>query len=82
MGPPTPDRFTYTLRYGEWQLSVPEPDLTPELRRVVSIVLSGDTRRPGLVVRPTRYSAGRGARESPYPRSVGRAGFGVPGRSR
>ena len=40
VGPPTPDRFTYTLRYGAWQLSVPEPDLTPELRRVVSIVLS------------------------------------------
>ncbi len=41
-GPSTPDRFTYTLRYGEWQLTVPEPDLTPELRRVVSIVLSRD----------------------------------------
>jgi hypothetical protein len=42
VGPSTPDRFTYTVRYGEWQLSVPEPDLTPELRRVVSIVLSRD----------------------------------------
>jgi hypothetical protein len=40
VGPPVPDRFTYTLRYGTWQLSVPEPDLTPELRRVVSLVLS------------------------------------------
>jgi hypothetical protein len=40
VGPPTPDRFTYTVRYGEWQLSVPEPDLTPDLRRVVSVVLS------------------------------------------
>jgi thermolysin metallopeptidase-like protein/emfourin len=45
IGPPTPDRFTYTVRYGEWQLSVPEPDLTPELRRVVSIVLSRDEPR-------------------------------------
>ena len=45
VGPPTPDRFTYTVRYGEWQLSVPEPDLTPELRRVVSIVLSRDQPR-------------------------------------
>ena len=45
VSPPTPDRFTYTLRYGEWQLSVPEPDLTPELRRVVSIVLSRDRAR-------------------------------------
>ena len=45
VGSPTPDRFTYTLRYGEWQLSVPEPDLTPELRRVVSIVLSRSSSR-------------------------------------
>jgi Thermolysin metallopeptidase, alpha-helical domain/Thermolysin metallopeptidase, catalytic domain len=45
VSPPTPDRFTYTLRYGEWQLSVPEPDLTPELRRVVSIILSRDQSR-------------------------------------
>ena len=45
VGPPAPDRFTYTVRYGEWQLSVPEPDLTPELRRVVSIVLSRDQPR-------------------------------------
>ena len=46
---PTPDRFTYTVRYGGWQLSVPEPDLTPELRRVVSVVLSRDQprHRPG-----------------------------------
>ena len=54
VGPPTPDRFTYTVRYGDWQLSVPEPDLTPELRRVVSIVLSRDEPRgfgadPGLL---------------------------------
>lgn len=42
VGPATPDRFTYTVRYGTWQLSVSEPDLTPELRRVVSIVLSRD----------------------------------------
>jgi hypothetical protein len=45
VGPPAPDRFTYTVRYGEWQLSVPEPDLTPDLRRVVSIVLSRDQPR-------------------------------------
>jgi hypothetical protein len=45
VGPPMPDRFTYTLRYGEWQLTVPEPDLTPELRRVVTIVLSRDQPR-------------------------------------
>jgi Thermolysin metallopeptidase, alpha-helical domain/Thermolysin metallopeptidase, catalytic domain len=45
IGPPTPDRFTYTVRYGGWQLTVPEPDLTPELRRVVSIVLSRDQPR-------------------------------------
>jgi hypothetical protein len=45
VGPPEPDRFTYTVRYGDWQLSVPEPDLTPDLRRVVSIVLSRDRPR-------------------------------------
>jgi hypothetical protein len=43
--PAVPDAFIYNVRYGEWQLSVPEPDLTPELRRVVSIVLSRDQPR-------------------------------------
>ena len=37
---PTPDRFVYSVRYGEWQLTVPEQDLTPELRQVVQIVLT------------------------------------------
>ena len=45
LGLPQPDRFPSTVRYGVWQLSVPEPDLTAELRRVVSIVLSGDQPR-------------------------------------
>jgi len=37
---PTPDRFVYSVRYGELQLTVPEQDLTPELRQVVQIVLT------------------------------------------
>ena len=37
---PTPDRFVYTVRYGAWQWTVGEEDLTPELRRVVQIVLT------------------------------------------
>ena len=45
LGLPQPDRFPSTVGYGVWQLSVPEPDLTAELRRVVSIVLSGDQPR-------------------------------------
>ena len=36
---PAPDRFTYTVALGDWQLSVPEQDLTPELHQVVRIVL-------------------------------------------
>lgn len=37
--PPAPDRFSYTLEYGPHTLRVSEPDLTPELYRVVQIVL-------------------------------------------
>jgi hypothetical protein len=36
---PTPDRFVYTVEYGDWRLTVPEQDLTPELRRLVQVVL-------------------------------------------
>ena len=36
---PQPDRFTYTVHYGDWNLTVPERDLTPELHRVVQLVL-------------------------------------------
>ncbi|HEX8509502.1 MAG TPA: protealysin inhibitor emfourin [Propionibacteriaceae bacterium] len=34
-----PDRFVYTLEYGPHRLTVQEPDLTPELHRVVQLVL-------------------------------------------
>jgi hypothetical protein len=37
---PGPDRFVYTVRYGSWEWTVGEQDLTPELRRVVQIVLT------------------------------------------
>jgi hypothetical protein len=37
---PTPDRFTYTVEYGAWRFTVPEQDLTPELRRLVHVVLN------------------------------------------
>ncbi|HET9648040.1 MAG TPA: protealysin inhibitor emfourin [Microlunatus sp.] len=33
------DRFTYTLEYGSVRVTVPEHDLTPELHRVVRLVL-------------------------------------------
>ncbi len=36
---PQPDRFTYTLSCRSFELTVPEQDLTPELTRVVQIVL-------------------------------------------
>lgn len=36
---PQPDRFVYTVTCRSWQLTVAEPDLTPELSRVVQIVL-------------------------------------------
>ena len=34
-----PDRFVYTVACRSWELTVPEQDLTPELSRVVEIVL-------------------------------------------
>lgn len=34
-----PDRFVYSVQYGDLELTVPEQDLTPELHRVVKIVL-------------------------------------------
>jgi Zn-dependent metalloprotease len=37
---PTPDRFVYTVEYGDWRLTVPEQDLTPELRQLVQVVLN------------------------------------------
>lgn len=37
--PPAPDRFSYTVEYGPHTVQVAEPDLTPELHRVVQIVL-------------------------------------------
>jgi hypothetical protein len=37
---PTPDRFVYTVEYGDWRLTVLEQDLTPELRRLVQVVLN------------------------------------------
>jgi hypothetical protein len=36
-----PDRFVYTVQYGSLELTVPEQNLTPELSRVVQIVLGG-----------------------------------------
>jgi len=36
---PQPDRFTYTVACRSFELTVPEQDLTPELTRVVQIVL-------------------------------------------
>ena len=36
---PAPDRFVYTVEYGDWRLTVPEQDLT-ELRRLVQVVLN------------------------------------------
>lgn len=36
---PSPDRFVYTVEYGDWRFTVPEQDLTPELRRLVQVVL-------------------------------------------
>jgi hypothetical protein len=37
---PAPDRFVYTVEYGDWRLTVPEQDLTPDLRRLVQVVLN------------------------------------------
>ncbi len=39
---PQPDRFTYTVACRSFELTVPEQDLTPELTRVVQIVLEQD----------------------------------------
>ncbi len=39
ISPARPDRFVYTVRYGDLDLTLPEQDLTPELHRVVKIVL-------------------------------------------
>ncbi len=33
-----PDRFVYTVQYGNWHVTVPEQDLTPDLHRVVQLV--------------------------------------------
>jgi len=41
VGAAGPDRFVYTLALDDWQLTVPEQDLTPELHQVVQIVLAG-----------------------------------------
>ena len=41
---PQPDRFTYTVACRSWELTVPEQDLTPELTRVVQIVLDQQDR--------------------------------------
>src|SRR5215207_6302266 len=37
---PAPDRFVYTVEYGDWRFTVAEQDLTPELRRLVHAVLN------------------------------------------
>lgn len=37
-----PDRFLYTVEYDDQQFTVPEQDLTPELHRVVHLVLRSD----------------------------------------
>ena len=37
---PAPDRFVYTVEYGDWRFTVAEQDLTPELRRLVQAVLN------------------------------------------
>lgn len=41
---PQPDRFTYTVACRSFELTVPEQDLTPELSRVVQIVLDQQDR--------------------------------------
>jgi hypothetical protein len=37
--PPQPDRYVYTIRTGDHEMRVNEQDLTPELARLVDIVL-------------------------------------------
>ncbi len=39
VSPTAPDRFLYTVSFGNYRFTVPEQDLTPELHRVVQIVL-------------------------------------------
>lgn len=41
---PQPDRFTYTVACRSFELTVPEQDLTPELSRLVQIVLDQQDR--------------------------------------
>jgi len=42
-GTPAADRFVYTLAVDDWQLTLPEQDLSPELHQVVRIVLGGQS---------------------------------------
>ena len=44
---PGADRFVYTLEFGADQVTLPEQDLTPELSRVVQIVLGNRSRGLG-----------------------------------
>jgi hypothetical protein len=39
---PQPDRFVYTVRIGDRERQIHEQDLTPELRRLVDLVLADD----------------------------------------
>jgi emfourin len=39
---PQPDRFIYTVRIGDRERQIHEQDLTPELRRLVDLVLTDD----------------------------------------
>ena len=39
---PQPDRFIYSVRVGDRERQIHEQDLTPELRRLVELVLSTD----------------------------------------
>jgi hypothetical protein len=41
---PRPDRFTYTVACRSFELTVPEQDLTPELTRIVQLVLDQQDR--------------------------------------
>ena len=56
-GSPGADRFVYTLAVDDWQLTVPEQDLTPELDQVVRIVLGG---RSGPALTPGEQDLGTG----------------------
>ena len=53
-----PDRFVYTVEIGEQSVTVGERDLTPDLQRVVQIVLgSSGPDRPGPADRPRLISS-------------------------